>query len=215
MRIKTFLLNQAIIKGLLSSNEHSLKLLHLLLSKHINEGLNLNIFVTKKEIFNCIHSDISFVELTDLLKNMPINLGYSNRNKLELDLIPLFSGVYLNDIGIKADINIECFSVLGTVFNELDVLDLKEITMLSNLYAGLTYQIANNYYKQGFFTLKTNELKEYYDISHNETYNKITMIEKNIIKPSIDEVNNKTKFNISFEKLKYNNKVSGFKFLMD
>lgn len=91
---------------------------------------------------------------------------------------------------------------------------LNNILFLKNKFRVSLYELFSSYSFRGEFDISLDELRSYLGIVDNE-YMKVKIFKRNIIKKSIEEINDKTNLRLKYKDLKAGRRITGFKFLIE
>ena len=84
---------------------------------------------------------------------------------------------------------------------------------MKNKFSVSLYELFFSYSFKGKFDISLDELRSYLGITDNE-YTKVKIFKRNIIKKSIEEINDKTNLRVEYKDLKTGRRITGFKFLI-
>ncbi|MGL4969836.1 MAG: hypothetical protein ACRC5B_06740, partial [Fusobacteriaceae bacterium] len=166
-----------------------------------NESKNEKFIIfTTKELEQIVKEGAAIQDFLDKFCKRRINLSLTEKNKtIFFASFPIFDFYIKNgsDYKFYFSNSLECLKEID-FFKELDLLLILLFKNENSFY--LYWHMLKNR-NQGEFSLSRNELKDILGVEQ-ESYERFFDFEKTILKPILEDINNLTKYNISYSKIK-------------
>ena len=159
-------------------------------------------------------SKTTIKEIFELVKTMPSSISYFNNEIEEGKIITLFETLDISRKGLDVKITESAAPILSKISTCFSKMSIEEFVSLRSLYGCLMYEISSRYSQQGFYSMSIEDFKAYFGIEGKESYNHIHNIDKKILIPGINDVNNNTSLNLKIQKIKKNRKITHLKFII-
>lgn len=144
-------------------------------------------------------SKLSQDRIFDIVNDMPIEIKFSNKDKLLRVSAFEFIQYDFEYETLTFKVTDTFGNILSQVLEKYTIIQLQEITKLTSKYSIRLYELMRRYIKQQYYMMKLEDFKEYFDVPASY---KMCNIDYKILKPASKEIKSKLGIECTFTKKK-------------
>lgn len=176
-----------------------------------NRDIEIDTIEVKKLILGG-NTNLSFKRYCDKLQNMEKWLKLEYDESIEsFKSMALITGIEIKKDKTIFTLNYDICEMAKEQTNKFAIINLIELSKLVSSFSIKAYEICSTYknLKSGFYNMTYEKFRWYFRIP--DTY-KSCNIDQKVLKPLLNEINEKTRFTLKVSKIKYNNKITHYRF---